>query len=87
MKHYEATEVFTLRSLRDVMVFCRRLYGMKRDAPISLQLTVAVTAQRSVEFVGLEGGELPPDQDLQALDQELASSRNGSAPGGGQRSP
>lgn len=70
---YEHTEIFVLKSVKDVMVFCRRLFQLKREAPWSLLLTVAVTATREVQFRG-SGKPRHVGEELQALSRELEGS-------------
>lgn len=68
---YEHTEVFNLKSIADVLTFCRRVLQMKREAPWSLSFTVALTATREVEFRGPAGKPRHVGEDLRDLSLEL----------------
>lgn len=68
---YEHTEVFTLKSLSDVIAFCKRMLAMKREAPWSLAFTVALTATREVQFRGSAGKPRHVGEDLRDLCLEL----------------
>ena len=49
------TKVIALNSLRDVMRFCATLLQLKREAPKSLKLMVAVTAEQDTETLWPDG--------------------------------
>ncbi len=49
------TKVIVLNSLRDVMRFCSTLLQLKREAPKSLKLMVAVTAEQESETLWPDG--------------------------------
>ncbi len=50
MPNYEQTDVYYLETQDEVAVFCDQLQRIKRIAPASLKLTIAVTASRDVTF-------------------------------------
>ncbi len=68
---YEHTEVFVLSSIDQLLVFCRRLIRMKREAPWSLSFTVALTATREVEYRGPAGKPRHVGEDLRDLSLAL----------------
>lgn len=49
------TQVYELRTARDVLRFCRALVKLKSEAPRSLTFTVAVTAEQAVQVVQPKG--------------------------------
>lgn len=47
-----ATDVFDLYTVGQTVAFCRALIALKMKAPCSLKLRLAVTGERSVEYLG-----------------------------------
>lgn len=74
MPRYESTDIYCLKSVEDVELFCKHLLRMKEEAPWSLQLTVALTASRDVEFRGSGNMIQHVGDDLRAISSELEKS-------------
>jgi hypothetical protein len=49
------TLVYAFETEHEVKEFCRRLYQMKKDAPRSLKVTVAVTLERDANVRDTNG--------------------------------
>lgn len=77
MTRYEDTDVFELTSLEEVDIFCDELRRMKEAAPLSLSLTVALTATRDVTFrsrTGRNGHQRGPSRELMTIAFRLSRS-------------
>jgi len=79
MPKYEHTQIYELQNPHEVDLFCAVLREMATQAPRSLRLRVAVTAERAVTFLARNPEKEPwvhhPGEDLERLNRVLAEVR------------